>query len=219
MPVAVTTISAPAAVPPAGPGQTPPAPGFAEALAAQTDTQATSTSTPGRLPTVSLGTMVASLAGTPVDLDPTPFGASAAGAAESVSSASTPSGLLPDGAGNAVLEAGERYLGVPYLWGGTSARTGFDCSGFVQQVFADLGVSLPRVSADQSRVGTEVGGLQNAQPGDLLFWRGTGGRPNHIAIYAGNGQMLDAPRTGQVIGYRDVRSAPPDSVRRVSLPG
>jgi len=118
------------------------------------------------------------------------------------------------GAGAAIIHAGERYLGVPYQWGGTDPATGFDCSGFVQQVFADLGVRMPRVSIDQSRVGTRLNGIDQAQPGDLLFWRGTGSRPNHIGIYAGDGTMLVAPRTGDVVRYQQVTRTP-DVVTRV----
>ncbi len=177
---------------------------------------------PAAAPTVTLAGMVAAIAGQPVDpsairpdLSPEPAGGADA---TSVRAAGGP-GERPDlaraGRGAAVLAAGEQYLGVPYKWGGTSPTTGFDCSGFVQRAFADIGVSLPRVSIDQSREGTEVaGGLDNAQPGDLLFWRGSGGRPNHIAIYAGDGQMLEAPSSGRNVHYRDVWRTP-DAVRRV----
>lgn len=123
-------------------------------------------------------------------------------------------GAVPPGPGRAILQAGERYLGVPYLWGGTDAATGFDCSGFVQQVFADLGVRLPRVSVDQARTGAPVSSLDEARPGDLVFWHATGGRPNHIGIYAGDGQMLVAPRTGDVVRYQEITRTP-DAIRRV----
>ncbi len=113
-----------------------------------------------------------------------------------------------------VIEAGERYLGVPYLWGGTSAETGFDCSGFVQQVYADLGISLPRVSIDQSKAGAPVADMRAAQPGDLVFWYGSGSRPNHIGIYAGDNTMLVAPRTGDVVRYQEITRTPHE-IRRI----
>ncbi len=113
-----------------------------------------------------------------------------------------------------VLAAGERYLGTPYVWGGSDPSVGFDCSGFVQQVFADLGVSLPRVSADQSRAGEPVADLAAARPGDLVYWDGDGDRPNHIGIYAGDGEMLVAPRTGDVVRYQEITRTP-DAIRRV----
>jgi peptidoglycan DL-endopeptidase CwlO len=166
------------------------------------------------LPSVSLGQMVDALAGRPSS------GASSAYAPPGPSpltGTSAVSGTAgPAGPGSAVLAAGERYLGVPYRWGGTDPATGFDCSGLVQQAFADVGVRLPRVSVDQARAGTEVaGGLAEARPGDLVFWRGDGRRPNHIGIYAGEGRMLVAPRTGDVVRYQTITRAP-DAVRRIA---
>lgn len=225
MPIAIDATAVSAAVPPAAAATAEPAaPGFAEALAAQSSQQAQApaaapTSSQG-LPTVALGTMLSAFAGAPMDISELGAGPSAPALGELGAAGPTGGPTTATGAGAAILQAGERYLGVPYLWGGTDPATGLDCSGFVQQVFGDLGTSLPRVSADQSRSGVEVpGGLAAAQPGDLLFWRGTGGRPNHIGIYAGGGQMLDAPRSGEVVGYRDITRGEPDAVRRVNLPG
>lgn len=118
------------------------------------------------------------------------------------------------GAGAQVLTAGERYLGVPYKWGGTSASSGFDCSGFVQQVYADVGIRLPRVSIDQSKQGTPVASVDQARPGDLVFWNGNGSRPNHIGIYAGEGRMLVAPSTGDVVRYQEITRTP-HAIRRI----
>jgi len=116
--------------------------------------------------------------------------------------------------GSAILAAGERYLGVPYRWGGTDPRSGLDCSGFVQRVFSDVGVRLPRVSVDQAKQGTKVASLAEARPGDLVFWRTDGRRPNHIGIYAGNGEMLVAPRTGDVVKYQKLNRTPHE-IRRI----
>src|SRR5208283_3048517 len=104
--------------------------------------------------------------------------------------------------GMAIVTDATQYLGVPYLWGGTSPQTGFDCSGLVQHVFGDLGVSLPRTSYEQVNAGTPVASLAEAQPGDLLFFEpgenGAGpGQPGHVAIYIGGGEMIAAPQTGQ----------------------
>ncbi len=103
---------------------------------------------------------------------------------------------LPAGAasagGQAVVAGAQRYLGVPYVFGGEDA-SGMDCSGLVQRVFADLGIEVPRVVVDQARVGTEVPSLAEAQPGDLLITRDRG----HIVIYAGDGMIIHAPRPGK----------------------
>ncbi len=87
-----------------------------------------------------------------------------------------------------------QYLGVPYVWGGSSPATGFDCSGFVMYVFAQLGVSLPHHAASQFGYGTPVSRDQLA-PGDLVFFDGLG----HNGIYIGGGQFVHAPHTGDVV--------------------
>jgi peptidoglycan DL-endopeptidase CwlO len=71
------------------------------------------------------------------------------------------------------------------------------------------------VSVDQAKAGTAVAGLDQARPGDLVFWYADGTRPNHIGIYAGDGQMLVAPRTGDVVRYQQLTRAPHE-IRRVS---
>ncbi|SFN42013.1 C40 family peptidase [Mycetocola miduiensis] len=96
-----------------------------------------------------------------------------------------------DATGTDVVATAKKYLGVPYVFGGEDS-TGMDCSGLVQRVYADLGIDLPRVVPDQAKVGTEVGSLANAQPGDLIVAKGSG----HILIYAGNNQVIHAPRPG-----------------------
>jgi len=87
-----------------------------------------------------------------------------------------------------------QYLGVPYVWGGSSPSTGFDCSGFTSYVFAQVGVSLPHHAASQYSYGTPVSQDQLA-PGDLVFFDGLG----HVGIYIGGGQFIHAPHTGDVV--------------------
>lgn len=101
--------------------------------------------------------------------------------------------------GEQVAAAAQKYVGVPYVWGGTDPGVGMDCSGFVQRVFKDLGVSLPRVVRDQMTQGTPVASLAEARPGDLLVSFGG----DHVAIYLGNGKAIDAPEPGKTIQVRD----------------
>jgi cell wall-associated NlpC family hydrolase len=138
-------------------------------------------------------------------------------AARSVASSSAASGpSVPAAAtGPALVEAARAYLGVPYVWGGESlAEGGLDCSGLVQRSLADLGVTgVPRVARDQASLGTAVPSLADALPGDLLVFDGG----SHIGIYAGEGQMIDAPRPGKVVQLRDVYETP-TTIRRVLPP-
>jgi cell wall-associated NlpC family hydrolase len=101
--------------------------------------------------------------------------------------------------GNDVVAMAKKYIGVPYVWGGTNPATGMDCSGFTQRVFKDLGIQIPRVVSDQMRQGTPVASLAEAKPGDLLVSFGG----DHISIYLGNGKAIDAPVPGKTIQIRD----------------
>jgi hypothetical protein len=112
-----------------------------------------------------------------------------------------------------VVTDAEQYLGVPYQWGGTSTSTGFDCSGLVQHVYADLGISLPRTSQEQATVGTAVDSVADAQPGDLVFFEPGASGPGHVGIYIGNGQMIDAPHTGTAVQIQAVGQ--PSAIRRI----
>ena len=97
-----------------------------------------------------------------------------------------------------MLAAALSRHGMPYVWG-AEGPTSFDCSGLVQWSFARAGIAMPRVAADQARTGPLVP-FSQAQPGDLMFWRTDPTAPNyisHVAIYIGNGQMIQAPQPGQ----------------------
>ena len=87
--------------------------------------------------------------------------------------------------GQSVVNYAKRFLGNPYRWGGTSLTSGADCSGFVQSVYANFGVSLPRTSYEQQNAGYEVS-YADAQPGDLICYGG------HVAIYMGDGKIVHA---------------------------
>ncbi len=115
----------------------------------------------------------------------------------------------------AVVEEAKTFLGVPYVWGGTSP-TGVDCSGFLQLVYKKFGIELPRVSNDQARAGQPVASMAEARPGDLIAWDNSSRNVgvDHIAMYIGDGKMIEAPRTGLNVRIVDVPSTP-DVIRRV----
>lgn len=100
---------------------------------------------------------------------------------------------------SSVISYAEQFVGVPYVLGGTSP-SGFDCSGFVQYVYAHFGVSLPRTSEAQSTIGSAVS-VSSAQPGDLLFWGGQGSAW-HVGIYVGGSSYIAAPTTGQSVAVK-----------------
>src|SRR5690242_9749534 len=123
------------------------------------------------------------------------------------SGATSPVGTAPsaaDGSGGVsasqltnALRAAESRKGLPYVWGATGPRS-FDCSGLVQWSFAQAGITMPRVAADQARAGLAVPASQ-LQPGDLLFYHTDPTDPgyiSHVAIYLGNGWMIQAPQPG-----------------------
>ena len=104
-------------------------------------------------------------------------------------------GSVPSGHYSGVVGIAMQYLGTPYVWGGASP-SGFDCSGFVMYVFAQVGVSLPHYTVAQYNYPNAVSVPRNElQPGDLVFFAGLG----HVGIYVGNGQFIHAPHTGDVV--------------------
>ena len=99
-----------------------------------------------------------------------------------------------------MLNAALSRQGLPYVWG-AAGPTSFDCSGLVQWSFAEAGVRMPRVAADQARTGPAVP-VSQLQPGDLLFYHTDPTDPgyiSHVAIYLGNGKMIQAPQPGQAV--------------------
>lgn len=100
-----------------------------------------------------------------------------------------------------VISTGEQYIGVPYRYGGSSPRTGFDCSGFVQYIYAQQGVDLPRTSRQMAGVGTAIEPSERSLAvGDLMLFA-QGGRISHVAIYAGNGRFLHSSSSGHGVRY------------------
>lgn len=117
-------------------------------------------------------------------------------------------GTIPEASegGQAVCDIAAQFLGVPYVWGGTSPN-GFDCSGLVQYVYAQLGFKLARVADDQMKEGIPVSRDQ-LMPGDIIGFSssGLGGYASHIGIYVGDGMMIHAPHTGDVVKYTSINS-------------
>ena len=112
-------------------------------------------------------------------------------------------GLTPAAQSDAAVSVATDYLGVPYTWGGAAPKTGFDCSGLVKYVFAQLGVSLPHYAASQWYSPDTVWvPPERLQPGDLVFFTGSDGTrkaPGHVGIYVGDGYLIDAPHTGSFV--------------------
>lgn len=98
--------------------------------------------------------------------------------------------------GSSVVDYAKQFVGNPYVWGGTSLTSGADCSGFVQSVYSNFGVSLPRTSYEQQNAGREVS-YSEAQPGDLICYGG------HVAIYMGDGKIVHASNSRDGIKVSD----------------
>jgi len=126
----------------------------------------------------------------------------AAGGASNGGGGSVPD---PGGSGNsAVVAIAQRYLGVPYVYGGASP-SGFDCSGLTMYCYAQVGVGLSHGATDQQHASTPVP-ISALQPGDLVFF-GNASYSYHVGIYVGGGSMINAPHTGAVVSYGSIGGA------------
>lgn len=105
-------------------------------------------------------------------------------------------GYNSSGSGSSVVDYATQFVGNPYVWGGTSLTNGADCSGFVQSVYSNFGVNLPRTSYEQQNAGREVS-YSEAQPGDLICYGG------HVAIYMGDGKIVHASNSRDGIKISD----------------
>ena len=113
--------------------------------------------------------------------------------------------------GDAVVAKAKQHLGTPYVWGGESPG-GFDCSGLMQWTYKQFGIDLPRVSTDQAKAGRAVSAA-DARPGDLVFFERPG--VDHIGMYAGDGQWVVAPKTGDVVKVQAVDLSKATTIRRI----
>jgi hypothetical protein len=125
----------------------------------------------------------------------------------STDSTSSGSGVTGDDA----VAAAKKYIGVPYVWGGTDPNVGMDCSAFTQRAYKDIGIDIPRSSYAQANVGTPVASINDAKPGDLLIY----GNGEHVVMYIGNGQVIHAPSTGNKIRIQNVWTEGLTGIRRV----
>jgi cell wall-associated NlpC family hydrolase len=108
--------------------------------------------------------------------------------------------------GRLVIAEAARYAGIRYVAGGTSPRSGFDCSGYTRYVFSRLGISIPRVSRAQYASMIHISRAQ-AVPGDLVFFHDRRGRVYHAAIYAGNNSVWHSPHTGTRVQHSRIWSS------------
>jgi cell wall-associated NlpC family hydrolase len=121
----------------------------------------------------------------------------------------SPIAVPPAATGDQPVEVARRYLGVPYVFGGSNPATGLDCSGLVQLVFRQLGITLPRTAQGQYDATARVPQDQ-LQPGDLVFFARTYADPHdwitHVGVYIGGGLQINAPTEGQVVSIQPVFS-------------
>lgn len=131
------------------------------------------------------------------------------GSSKSAASAPAKSAGGGSGRGSAVANYALQFVGNPYVYGGSSLTNGTDCSGFTMSVYAQFGVSLPHSSGAQRGVGYDVGGLANAQPGDIVCYSG------HVGLYIGNGQIVHASTASTGIKVSNASYRQVLSVRRI----
>lgn len=109
----------------------------------------------------------------------------------------------PAAVGAYAVQLAERYLGIRYVWGGSTPGEGFDCSGFVKYVYGQIGIALPHYAAWQWNETVHVDPSQ-LEPGDLVFFEPRADGPGHVGMYVGNGIFIEAPHTGASVQYQSL---------------
>jgi cell wall-associated NlpC family hydrolase len=102
--------------------------------------------------------------------------------------------------GEKIVDIAEGMIGTPYRYGGETPQGGFDCSGLVFYSFERAGLKVPRTAAEQRKAAERVK-REQLELGDLVFFRSSKGRIDHVGIYAGDGRFIHAPNTGKVVSY------------------
>lgn len=119
-----------------------------------------------------------------------------------------PRSPAPTAVASRVLQTADRYVGVPYVWGGNTPESGFDCSGFTKYVFAKQGIGLPRTSREQSRAGQPIALDFGAMlPGDIMLFAEPNEAISHVAIYVGDGRIIHASSAMGGVNYLDLHGS------------
>lgn len=142
-------------------------------------------------------------------------GSSNSGSSNSGSSNNSSGSSSGSGNGQAIANYALNFVGNPYVWGGTSLTNGADCSGFVYSVYSHFGYSIPRDSRSQAAgAGYEVS-VSNIQPGDLIYYTNSSGSVNHVAMYIGNGKVVNASNERDGIKISQYNYRTPYKVKRI----
>lgn len=142
-------------------------------------------------------------------------GSSSNTGSSSSSSSSSNSSSSSSSTGSSIADYALKFVGNPYVWGGTSLTNGTDCSGFTSSIYSHFGYSIPRTSRDQANsAGREVS-LNDLQPGDLIFYRNSSGVVNHVAMYVGGGRVVHASNAREGIKTSSYNYRTPYKARRV----
>lgn len=130
------------------------------------------------------------------------------GGSSTSSSRRMPRSPAPTATAARILGTADQHIGVKYVWGGNTPRSGFDCSGFTKYVFAAHGITLPRTSREQARAGQAVAMDWSAlRPGDIMLFAEPSEAISHVAIFVGNGEIIHSSSAGGGVRYDDLNTS------------